>query len=71
MYRFLQLHFHWRNAHSKGSEHAIDGQKFTMEVIGKKQSLSQTHVIDVTLTDAHGTSECQIRHGPFGQNQQS
>ena len=32
IYRFLQFHFHWRNSHSSGSEHAIDGRKFTMEV---------------------------------------
>lgn len=31
-YRFLQLHWHWRNAHSSGSEHAIDKEKFSMEV---------------------------------------
>nr|XP_027206250.1 carbonic anhydrase 7-like [Dermatophagoides pteronyssinus] len=32
IYRFLQFHFHWRNSHSSGSEHAIDGRKFTMEM---------------------------------------
>ena len=31
-YRFVELHFHWRNAHSAGSEHAINGEKFSMEV---------------------------------------
>lgn len=32
IYRFVQFHFHWRNSHSSGSEHAINGNKFTMEV---------------------------------------
>ncbi|KPM05173.1 Carbonic anhydrase-like protein 1, partial [Sarcoptes scabiei] len=31
IYQFLQFHFHWRNSHSNGSEHAIDGKKFSME----------------------------------------
>ncbi|UXI22055.1 hypothetical protein NH340_JMT07998 [Sarcoptes scabiei] len=32
IYQFLQFHFHWRNSHSNGSEHAIDGKKFSMEI---------------------------------------
>ncbi|KAH7645125.1 unconventional myosin-vi-like [Dermatophagoides farinae] len=32
IYRFVQFHFHWRNSHSSGSEHAINGNKFTMEM---------------------------------------
>jgi carbonic anhydrase len=31
-YKFVQLHFHWHTNDSLGSEHAIDGQRYALEV---------------------------------------
>ena len=31
-YRVLQLHFHWGSDDSEGSEHAVDGDHYPMEV---------------------------------------
>lgn len=31
-YRFVQLHFHWHMDDTKGSEHAIDGKRYALEV---------------------------------------
>lgn len=31
-YRFWQLHFHWHFDNDKGSEHALDGQRYALEV---------------------------------------
>lgn len=58
-YRFLQLHFHWRNAHSGGSEHAIDGEKFSMEVRVEKYN-TKLDLIPFYLfyKDAFSSSKC-------------
>ena len=31
-YRVLQLHFHWGSDDSQGSEHAVNGEHFPLEV---------------------------------------
>lgn len=32
VYKFVQLHFHWHYNDSEGSEHAIDGKRYALEV---------------------------------------
>jgi len=31
-YKFVQLHFHWHDNDTAGSEHAIDGKRYALEV---------------------------------------
>ena len=31
-YQFVQLHFHWHSSNDHGSEHAIDGKRYALEV---------------------------------------
>jgi carbonic anhydrase len=33
IYLFEQLHFHWGGSRGRGSEHAINGKTYSMEVV--------------------------------------
>lgn len=37
-YKFVQLHFHWHTNDTLGSEHAIDGQRYALEVSNRSSS---------------------------------
>lgn len=40
VYQFLQLHFHWHFEDDKGTEHAVDGRRYSLEVTFKSSKVS-------------------------------
>jgi carbonic anhydrase len=52
-YQLHQLHFHWGEDNSKGSEHTVDGKRFPLEM----------HLVHVTTDIPYKSTEYPVPHG--------